>query len=183
VRRQAQALRARADLNVVLLRGNVGTRLAKLAAGEADAIILARAGLERLGSPPRHEVLDGQDWLPALCQGVIGIEVRRGDRQTRDRVAAVDHAVSAIAIAAERGFLATLDGSCRTPIAGLARVQSGRLQFSGEVLAPNGRTSWKVERTIALAHDKDASLREAAALGRTLGEEIRSRAGSEMPAS
>lgn len=181
VRRQAQVLRARPDLTIVLSRGNVGTRLIKLAAGEADAIILARAGLERLGAVQAFEILDGPGWLPALCQGAIGIELCSGNAWARDLVAKIDHDATAIAIACERAFLASLDGSCRTPIAGLAKIECDRLVFAGEVLAADGRKSWGCTRTIVLPNNSLASREIASALGRDAADEIRTRAGNELP--
>jgi len=183
VRRQAQVLRARPDLTIVLSRGNVGTRLIKLAAGEADAIILARAGLERLGAVQAFEILDGAGWLPALCQGAIGIEICRGNAWARDLVAKIDHDATAIAIACERAFLASLDGSCRTPIAGLAKIETDRLVFAGEVLTLDGRKSWGCARAIVLPKNSLASRETASALGRDAAEEIRARAGNELPVS
>ena len=179
VRRQAQALRARPDLEIVSLRGNVETRLAKLARGEADGIMLARAGLTRLGiRPDGAEVL--ADWLPALCQGAIGIEIRENDQRSAGLVGAIDHRDTHVAIACERGFLATLDGSCRTPIAGLARVVGQALQFRGEVLTPDGRNVWTASRDIASASSPGA--REAAgAAGRDAAREILERAGDALP--
>src|SRR4030095_1020292 len=145
VRRQAQALRLRPDLEIVSLRGNVETRLAQLARGEGDRVILARAGLTRLGiRPDGAEVLE--DWLPALCQGAIGIEIRENDQEAINLVAAIDHWNTHVAIACERGFLATLDGSCRTPIAGNARLDGQKLEFRGEVLTTDGRNAWTVSR-------------------------------------
>jgi hydroxymethylbilane synthase len=175
VRRQAQALRARPDLEIVSLRGNVETRLAKLARGEADGIMLAHAGLTRLGiRPDGAEVL--ADWLPALCQGAIGIEIREDDQYAARLLAPIDHRDTHVAIACERGFLATLDGSCRTPIAGLARVVGQALQFRGEVLTTDGRTFWTASRDIASA------VREAAdEAGRDAAREILERAGDALP--
>jgi hydroxymethylbilane synthase len=179
VRRQAQALRLRPDLEIVSLRGNVETRLAKLARGEADGIMLARAGLSRLGiQPDGVEILE--DWLPALCQGAIGIEIRENDDRVAALVGAIDHWNTHVAIACERGFLATLDGSCRTPIAGLARVVGQRLEFRGEVLTPDGRNVWTASRAIAAAASSEA--REAAgAAGQDAAREILERAGDTLP--
>jgi hydroxymethylbilane synthase len=175
VRRQAQALRLRPDLEIVSLRGNVETRLAKLARGEADGIMLARAGLARLGiRPDGAQVLE--DWLPALCQGAIGIEIRENDHEAATLVAAIDHRSTHIAIACERGFLATLDGSCRTPIAGLARVEGSQLEFRGEVLTPDGRNAWTVSRAIASATQEAAGV-----AGRDAAREILETAGDELP--
>ncbi len=121
LRRQAQVLLARPDLRVVPLRGNVQTRLRKLAEGQVDATLLAMAGLKRLGkSGEVSAVLAPEVMLPAVAQGAIGIEVRGDDASTRDTLAALDDADSAIRVAAERACLAVLDGSCRTPIAAFA---------------------------------------------------------------
>src|SRR6266436_4185554 len=135
VRRQAQALRLRPDLKIVSLRGNVETRLLKLARGAADAIMLARAGVARLKLVlPDAEILDSPEWLPALCQGAIGLEIRSEDDAAHGLVSAIDDLETHFAISCERGFLAALDGSCRTPIAGLAEMDGANLLFRGEVL-------------------------------------------------
>ncbi len=176
VRRQAQALRARPDLALMTLRGNVETRLAKLARGEADATILALAGLRRLGlSPAGAEILD---WLPALCQGAIGIELREGDGRVRDLIRPINDEASAACAACERGFLAALDGSCRTPIAGLARMTSGKLSFRGEVLTLDGRNFWAASREMkAATHDHNKYME----LGSSAAQEIREAAGDLLP--
>ena len=176
VRRQAQALRARPDLAVMTLRGNVETRLAKLGRGEADAIILAQAGLRRLGLAPAGAELLG--WLPALCQGAIGIELRADDARAREMVAPINNEISAACIACERGFLAALDGSCRTPIAGLAKVTGNELSFAGEVLTPDGRNFWLAARDVAFSPGNNAPLIEA---GRNAALEIREQAGDKLP--
>lgn len=178
VRRQAQALRLRPDLQIIPLRGNVETRLAKLARGEADGTLLARAGLARLGI--RLEGAEILDWLPALCQGAIGIEIRENDDEAATLVAAIDHWNTHVAIACERGFLATLDGSCRTPISGLARVEGKRLAFRGEVLTPDGRNVWTASRTIA-AGDSADTREKAEAVGRDAAREILETAGDKLP--
>jgi hydroxymethylbilane synthase len=164
---------------IVPLRGNVETRLLKLSRDEADAIILARAGLSRLKlSLPDGEVLD---WLPALCQGAIGIELRATDARVRAAIEPIDDAQTHVAIAAERGFLAALDGSCRTPIAGLATIRGGDLHFSGEVLTLDGRESWTVSRELPCTA-LDAGDRKAAfAAGEDAAREIRARAGAKLP--
>ncbi len=178
VRRQAQALRTRPDLKIVSLRGNVETRLAKLARGEADAIMLARAGVSRLNiALPTSQILD--DFLPALCQGAIGVEIRSGDTQTETLVTPIDDPASHLAIACERGFLGALDGSCRTPIAGLARIMGDRLAFSGEVLTVDGCQFWKASRDM-LARQQQAR-QTAFAMGRETANEIRERAGPQLP--
>ncbi|MGQ0741829.1 MAG: hydroxymethylbilane synthase [Alphaproteobacteria bacterium] len=175
-RRSAQALRARSDLVIVNLRGNVETRLAKLARGEADAIILAKAGLGRLNlSPAGAEKLD---WLPALCQGAIGAEIRLGDTRVQDLVFPVNNMESAAAIACERGFLVGLEGSCRTPVAGLAEYRHGKISFRGEVLTLDGRNHWAVARDIMVQVDDLDSL---ARIGREAADEIREKAGPDFP--
>jgi hydroxymethylbilane synthase len=183
VRRQAQALRLRPDLKIVSLRGNVETRLLKLARGEADSIMLARAGVSRLKLVlPDAEILDSRDWLPALCQGAIGVECRNDDSTTQQLVAAIDDAPSHLAVACERGFLAGLDGSCRTPIAGLAEIEDGHLLFGGEVLTVDGRNSWAASRDIAFDSAMGEYARtQAYAAGQDAAREIRERAGSNLP--
>ena len=181
VRRQAQALRLRPDLQIVSLRGNVETRLAKLNRGEADAIMLARAGVSRLKiALPDSQLLD--EFLPALCQGAIGLEIREKDARARDLIAAIDHAPTHLAIACERGFLAALDGSCRTPIAGLARASGGGLEFTGEALTLDGRDSWQVVREgVVLPSGTEAARARSLEIGRESGREIRERAGDSLP--
>lgn len=139
VRRAAQLRRARPDLVPVLLRGNVDTRLKKLAEGGMEAILLALAGLKRLGLE-RHvtEILSTDEWLPSLAQGAVGIEIRDGDARVAEAVAPLDHEPTAVALSCERAFQAALDGSCKTPIAGLATFDGTHLSFRGEVLAPDG---------------------------------------------
>ena len=139
VRRAAQLRRARPDLVPVLLRGNVDTRLKKLDAGEMEAVILALAGLRRLGLQARAvDILSPDEWLPSLAQGAVGIEIRASDSRAAAAVIPLEHAPTAIALACERAFQEALDGSCKTPIAGLATLNDDRLWFRGEVLAPDG---------------------------------------------
>jgi hydroxymethylbilane synthase len=155
LRRAAQILRRRPDLVIVPLRGNVGTRLRKLADGEADATLLAMAGLNRLGMSDRARAPISTDvLLPAVAQGAIGIETRSEDSVTRNLVAAISDPASATAVSAERAFLARLEGSCRTPIAGLGRVSSGRFAFEGEILSPDGTVAHVAKRE-GLAADAD----------------------------
>ena len=137
-RRAAQVKRIRADLETVLLRGNVATRLAKLAAGEADATLLAAAGLDRLGM---HDVgnVQAAGLLPAASQGAIGIECRSDDRATLELLAAVDRAPTHLAVAAERAFLAALGGDCRSPVAAHAHWQDdGALRLDAEIFSEDG---------------------------------------------
>jgi hydroxymethylbilane synthase len=172
VRREAQVRRARPDLQCVLLRGNVDTRLKKLDAGEMDAMLLALAGLKRLGLESRAtQTLD--DFLPALSQGAIGIEIRETDTLAREIVAQLNHVETEIALACERAFQDALGGSCRSPMAGLATVANDRLHFRGEALAPDGAQSVQTEIEIALSHNAHA---QAANAGREAGLSIRPRA-------
>jgi hydroxymethylbilane synthase len=168
LRRQAMVKRLRPDLRVTLLRGNVGTRLRKLEAGEVDATLLAMAGLNRLGLA--HHVtsaLELDDFVPAVGQGAIAVMVRAGDEATRSAVARICDAATGAAVAAERAFLAVLDGSCRTPIAGHARLSGGELRFQGLVLRPDG------SEAIEAAQSGPAD--DAARIGRDAGLAIKGR--------
>ncbi|WP_279340860.1 hydroxymethylbilane synthase [Zavarzinia aquatilis] len=140
LRRGAQLKARRPDLVVESLRGNVGTRLSKIADGTFDATFLALAGLRRLGLADKATgILAPEDMLPAIAQGIIGIERRISDTRVAALLAPLNHGPSALAATCERAFLAGLDGSCRTPIAGLARPDgAGGLTFMGETLAPDG---------------------------------------------
>ncbi len=137
-RRAAQVLRHRPDARIVLFRGNVDTRLAKLAAGDVDATLLAAAGLERLG---RHDIGSAVPLtvlLPAPAQGAVGIEVRADDDRAQGFVAAIDHAPTHQAVRAERGFLAALGADCHSPVAALATIAGDMLTLSAELLAQDG---------------------------------------------
>ena len=140
LRRQAQILHARPDLTVMPLRGNVGTRLGKLMHGVMDATILAIAGLNRLGMASHpHHLLSVEDMLPAVGQGAIALEIRSDDQRVRDLLAAINCPATYRQVTAERAFLDVLDGSCRTPIAALANLDtSGNLCLHGLVAAPMG---------------------------------------------
>jgi hydroxymethylbilane synthase len=174
VRRKAQVLRLRPDLECVPLRGNVDTRLAKLEAGEMDAILLAMAGLKRLGLADRVIcILDAEQWLPSLAQGAVGIEIRQSDTRTALLIAALDDESASIELACERAFQAALDGSCRTPIAGLARVNGAQLSFRGEVIAPDGSNSAATNFQIDLGADPK---QDAARAGHDAGAALRPRA-------
>ncbi len=172
-RRQALVLRLRRDLTVVPLRGNVETRLKKLDAGEVDATLLAMAGLNRLGlAAAATAPLDLDDFLPAVGQGVIALETRGSDAATRARLAAIADAAAATALLAERAFLAMLEGSCRTPIAGHARIVDGALHFRGLIAKPDGSEAHATERRGPLA--------DAEALGRDAGRELAARGGADF---
>jgi hydroxymethylbilane synthase len=174
VRRAAQIARLRPDLEIVPLRGNVDTRIAKLDDGQVDAIVLALAGLKRLGLHERAaSVLDTETWLPALAQGALAIEMREQDGHRGSVSQALDDAPTGIAVACERGFQTALDGSCRTPIAGLARVENHTLHFRGEILAPDGGNSEQTVFTLRLGSHPHA---EAARAGREAGLTVKQRA-------
>jgi hydroxymethylbilane synthase len=136
-RRAAQALHARPDCRVVTFRGNVATRIAKLAAGEADATFLAAAGLERLGESAGH-ALDPQAWLPAPAQGAIAIECRAEDERTHGWLAAIDHAPTRAEVMAERALLAALGGSCHSPVAVLCDLAGDMLAMRAALFSPDG---------------------------------------------
>ena len=169
-RRQAIAKRMRPDLRVVPLRGNVETRLRKLDEGQADAIILALAGLKRLGLQAQAtKVMSVEEFLPAAAQGAIGIEAREKDSRVRDMLARIDHADTAVAVACERAFLAELDGSCRTPIAGHATLSGRVLHFRGLIVKPDGSAAH--ETAVA------GALEDAATIGADAGRALRQYAG------
>lgn len=171
LRRQALVKRLRPDLSVINFRGNVETRLRKLAAGEADATLLALAGLKRLGLADKAtSILSVSDFLPAVGQGAIGLEAREDDTRTRELLRAVDDPDTTTALDAERSFLAVLDGSCRTPIAGHAVVQGETVQFRGLILRPDGRECFETTRR--------GPRSQADALGADAGRELKARAPS-----
>ena len=138
-RRAAQLLHARPDLEVVGIRGNVATRMGKLAAGEADATFLAAAGLDRLGEDDVGIRLDPAEWLPAPAQAAIGIECRSADTRVRDILAAIDDAPSHAEVAAERRLLEGLGGSCSSPIAALTLTQGDRISLTAAIFSPDGK--------------------------------------------
>ena len=175
IRRQAQILHSRPDLKVVPFRGNVETRLRKLADGEAAATLLAVAGLIRLGrTGAAAAVLDPDEFLPSAAQGAIGLETRADDTAVRDLVAAIDHGDSALCIGVERAMLAALDGSCLTPIGALATVDAARgmVTLDGMVARPDGSELHRERRQSAVA--------DALAMGTGLGADLRARMGAEF---
>jgi hydroxymethylbilane synthase len=173
LRRQSQVRRLRPDLRVIDFRGNVETRLRKLDEGKADATLLALAGLERLGlASHATSILSTEEMLPAVAQGAIGVTSRSDDAQTRALLEALNDTRAATAVTCERAFLSRLDGSCKTPIAGLAEIDEGFLRFRGLILAPDG-TEWHgIELTGAVEHAKS--------IGADAGEELVARAGPEF---
>ena len=171
LRRQAQLLRHRPDLAVLPIRGNVGTRLRKLEAGEVDAIVLALCGLERLDLTGRaHEILPREVMLPAVGQGALAIECRADNETVHRLVEPLHDPISAACVDAERAMLAALDGSCRTPIAGLGEAETGRVVIEGLLLKPDGSEEVRGRRQGAIADAKTA--------GHELGRELRRRAGT-----
>ncbi len=168
LRRQAQALRLRPDLKPVLLRGNVETRLNKAESGAVGATLLALAGLKRLGLGHRaRAVLDIDRFLPAPGQGAIAITARARDTRALEALNAISDGETWAALTAERAFLAELEGSCRTPIAGLARIEAGRLRLMGEVLRTDGSERFDVAAEGASA--------DAERLGREAGRDLAGR--------
>ncbi len=140
LRRRAQLLAARPDLRVCDLRGNVPTRLAKLDRGDCDAVILAQAGLARLGLARRvSELLDARDFVPAPGQGALAVQVRSGDARACALAAALDHGPTRLAVAAERAFLHRVEGGCQAPVGALGTWQDGRLQLDAMVASVNGQ--------------------------------------------
>ncbi len=174
LRRQCQLCRLRPDLEVFSLRGNVGTRLQKLADGDFDAIILAAAGLIRLGEAQRITQLLAPDiCLPAIGQGAIGIECRSDDGPTNERIAVLDHEPTHICITAERALNERLEGGCQVPIAGHARLTAdGGLSLEGLVGQPDGTEIIRGART--------GSREEAAAMGYELADELLSRGAAAI---
>jgi hydroxymethylbilane synthase len=170
VRRQALVLRARPDVSIKLLRGNVGTRLDKVARGEFDAAVLAAAGLRRLGllAQQAHVPLDPLSFPPSPGQGAIGIAIRTDDVETAALAAKINDAPTKVALTAERAFLAALDGSCRAPIGGHARIEGDRIYFSGLVISPDGSSAVETAR--------EGNIADAETIGRDAGQELRARA-------
>jgi hydroxymethylbilane synthase len=176
LRRQAQVKRLRPDLQAIDFRGNVETRLKKLDQGIVDATLLALAGLVRLGLT-RHvtSVLPTDEMLPAVAQGAIGVSCRSDDVKTRDLLRALNDDRTATAVSCERAFLGELDGSCRTPIAGLAEIADGVLRFRGLVLNPEGTEWHEIE--------KSGAPEDAVGIGASSGRELLALAGPNFLAT
>jgi hydroxymethylbilane synthase len=173
LRRTAQLLRARPDLAIAPIRGNVGTRLDKLAAGEVDALVLALCGLERLGKADvASQILSPDDMLPAVGQGALAVECRAGEEELQGLLAPLNDAVSAACVAAERAMLAALDGSCRTPIGGLATIRGERLILDGLLLSEDGSAERRGRG--------EGAVGGAVEIGSELGLRLRRGAGPEF---
>ncbi len=169
LRRRAQLLHIRPDLNIVEFRGNVQTRLKKLADGVAEATFLAMAGLNRLGNAHvAQSAVEVDEMLPAVAQGAIGIERRADDLRVAEMLEAIHHVETGQRLAAERAFLDALDGSCQTPIGGLAVLDGGNVFLRGEILRTDGSDCIKDNDT--------APIEDAAELGKMLGDRLRKRA-------
>lgn len=173
LRRAAQALMIRPDLNIVAFRGNVQTRLNKLQAGEAKATMLAMAGLNRLNiwDVPGHP-LNIDEFLPAVAQGAIGIECRENDEAIMETLSPIADIETETAVHCERAFLQALDGSCRTPIAGYATLEGGQLQFRGLIISPDGKRHHEISIQ-GPAHDAEL-------LGINAGEQLIAKAGKNF---
>ena len=178
MRRQAQALALRPDLIVEMLRGNVDTRLQRAADGDFDAILLAVSGLNRLGFSDRiGERLSLDQFLPAPGQGALALQTRV-DGADAAWVAALNDPMTALAVAAERGAMTALEGSCRTAVGAHAEIAEGRLLLTTEMLAPDGSARWRRSGEIGDVHAADAE-DQARALGLRLGAEVHAQAGDQ----
>ncbi|HEY1796276.1 MAG TPA: hydroxymethylbilane synthase [Stellaceae bacterium] len=173
LRRRAQLLRRRPDLAVTPIRGNVDTRLAKLGGGEVDALMVAMCGLRRLDrAEVATEILPPEVMLPAVAQGALAIECREDDARVRTLLAPLHDEPSAARVFCERAMLAALDGSCRTPIAGLAEITGERIFLRALLLSPDGKAERRAEG--------DALIKDATTLGNEIGESLRNGAGPEF---
>ena len=178
LRRQAQALALRPDLVIEMLRGNVDTRLRRLAEGEFDAILLATAGLNRLGfDSVIRERLSPDQFLPAPGQGALALQTRIDDASAV-WVAALNDPMTALAVAAERGAMTALEGSCRTAVGAHAEIAHGALRLTTEMLAPDGSARWRRAGEIGDVAAADA-LAQARDLGLRLGAEVHAAAGDQ----
>jgi len=173
LRRQAQIYAKNPDVTCVNFRGNVQTRLRKLAAGEVDATMLAYAGLRRMNMEEHAtEILDWDQMLPAISQGAISLQCRSDDKKTVDYLAPLSCKDTMQTVTCERAFLAALDGNCKTPIAGQAKIIDGELVFQGLVSSPDGKQFFRCERK--------GSPEDAAEIGNDAGLEVRAEAGEKF---
>lgn len=173
LRRECQLKKHRPDLNIKSLRGNVGTRLSKLDAGDYDAIILATSGLQRLGLDDRirHE-LDTAISLPAVGQGALAIECRTGDTAVLERLHLLNHAPTRLCVLAERAMNHALDGGCQVPIAGFATLNDNTLTLEGRVGSPDGTTLLTATHSLALTDDQTQAESQAQTLGKTVAHSL-----------
>jgi len=175
LRRQAQVKALRPDIEVITYRGSVETRLRKLEEEVADATLLAVAGLRRLGHGDKITApVSPDEMLPAIAQGAIGIQIRKDDDARHELLARIQHHPTHARVSAERAFLAKLDGSCRTPIAGLAELDGDQMHFRGQILLPDGSQEFHTARS--------GPASDAAAMGRDAAQELLERAGPEFMA-
>jgi len=173
LRRQAQLLALRPDLEIRMLRGNLDTRVGKLLDGQFEAIVVAAAGLNRLGlSAPSTVRLGPPDFLPAVAQGALGLEYRADDARAQELTAFLDHPETRDAVDAERAFLARLEGGCQVPIAAYGRIEGDQVALTGLVADPDGKTMVRAERRAPRA--------EARGLGRQVAEDVLARGGGEI---
>jgi hydroxymethylbilane synthase len=169
-RRQAQLLNLRPDLIIVPLRGNVDTRLAKIAEGAADATILALAGLKRIGRDSEASaILSTTEMLPAATQGIIAIEIRDDDSRLRSLLAPINHQPTALCARAERALLETLNGDCRTPVGALATLDGNRIALDAMLLSPDGKICYRIQRSTTTSRARE--------LGREIGASLIEQAG------
>ena len=178
LRRQAQALALRPDLKVEMLRGNIDTRLRRATEGEFDAILLAVSGMTRLGvTDPIREKLSLDAFLPAPGQGALAIQTRTADADAARNapwIAALNHAETALCVAAERGAMTALEGSCRTAVGAYARIENDMLRLTTEMLSPDGSARWR-----RVGELPQPALADARSLGQRLGAEVRAVAGDQ----
>lgn len=173
LRRQAQLMAKNPTLKCVNFRGNVQTRLRKLEDGVVDATLLAIAGLKRMNMDScATSVLDWDEMLPAVAQGAIGIQCRSDDERSLKYIEALNHAETKSCVDCERAFLEALDGNCKTPIAGQARIIDGKLKFRGLIAMPDGSQKFECER--------EGEVENAASIGRSAGEELKAQAGEKF---
>ncbi|WEK57823.1 MAG: hydroxymethylbilane synthase [Candidatus Brevundimonas phytovorans] len=178
LRRQAQALSLRPDLQIEMLRGNVDTRLKRLKEGDFDAILLACSGLNRLGlSEVIRERLSLDAFLPAPGQGALAIQTREGDADA-DWTQVLNHDLTSLAVAAERGAMTALEGSCRTAIGAYARIEGDVLRLTTEMLSPDGSARWRRAGEIS-GVSATTALDDARSLGLRLGAEVQAEAGDQ----
>ena len=173
LRRQSQLLAKNPTLKCVNFRGNVQTRLRKLEDGVVDATLLAIAGLKRMGMDGcATSVLDWDEMLPAVAQGAIGIQCRSDDERALKYISALNHPPTKSCVDCERAFLEALDGNCKTPIAGQARIIDGKLKFRGLIAMPDGTNKYETE--------SEGEIEDAVAIGRAAGEKLKAEAGEKF---